>query len=210
MEKLVNKTLWTTSAVLYVMLAVKCAMVWEGGNGAARLGAMLPTLSALPLLTSFCLWLIGKFQQKLIIDADGTSALRRVVWLTLVLCIYIYGLLLFVPSKIQVHITFTICGTGAFMMSLGLAMPKLRRNRLAGARYSWTLTDPEVWNKSNAVGGVYTFLVGLLLVVSGAIPQRRVGSPFTTLEIWAILLYVVLLTLHSRLIALKHGDRKTE
>ena len=86
---------------------------------------------------------------------------------------------------------------------LGLLMPKLKRNRIAGARYSWTLADAGVWSDSNRVGGRYTIAMGIVLLVSTFIPQTR-AMIFSTFEIWAFIVYVVALTLHSRLIALRY------
>lgn len=210
MEKLVDLKLKLGSLVLYAMAAVKCVMVWDGGDGAAKLGAILPGLLALPVINSVVLWLIGKFQDKLIIDADGTPALRRVLYITFGLFVYIYALMLFMPPEVKLHLRCTICGVGVFMVLLGLAMPKLPRNRLVGMRYSWTLTDPAVWKKSNVAGGVYTVLIGLALIVSGAIPQQRTSGPFTTLEVGAFVVYIMAMTLHSRIIALKAGIGRPE
>ena len=208
MEKLIDRTVWFASSLLYVLPAAKCVMLWDGGSGAAKVGAILPPLLLPPLLASLSLWLTGKFQHKIVIDGSGTPALRKAILLTLALFIYISAVILFVPPDAKLHMACIVCGIGVFMVLLGALMPKLPRNRLIGARYSWTVADPGVWKKSNAVGGVYTALLGTLLIVSGAIPQPR--SPFTAIEIGAVILYVALLTLHSRLIALKAGIGRPE
>ena len=88
------------------------------------------------------------------------------------------------------------------MVLLGAMMPKLQRNRLVGARFSWTLVNREVWQKSNRIGGVYTMLLGVFMIVSGVLTPAR-KTLFTTEEIWAIVIYIVVLTIHSRMIALK-------
>ena len=100
-------------------------------------------------------------------------------------------------------------GIGVFLIVLGLLMPHLKRNRVAGVRYSWTMTDPEVWRESNRVGGRYTVAMGILLGVSQFFPQRR-DMFFSTVELWAFVIYVVALTLHSRLIALRKNPPKEQ
>ena len=210
MEKLVNKKLWFESLALYAMFAAKCVLVWDGGNGAARLGSIILGLLMLPALTSAGLWLVGKLQSKIVIDEGGLPALRAVLHITVGLFAYIYALMLFAPPEAQLHLRCIVCGLGVFMVLFGMIMPKLPRNRFAGVRYSWTVADAAVWKKSNAVGGIYTVLMGALLIVSGAIPQERGASPLTSIEIWAFVFYIVLITLHSRLIAQKAGVGKGE
>ena len=114
----------------------------------------------------------------------------------------------FVALKFLVPIS---CGTAwvAFVLLLGALMPKLQRNRLAGARFSWTLVNREVWQKSNRIGGLYTMLLGAFMIVSGVLaPERK--ALFTSADIWAIILYIIVLTMHSRLIAVKIDPPKKQ
>ena len=203
MQKIITKTAWIIVALCYVPLCVKSVILWDGGNGAAKLGSVLPSYFMIPLITTALAWLAGKLQNKIVIDEDGIPALRRVVWLTLTLFLALSAFnvsLEYIPVRYMQYPI--ICGIGLFMVLLGALMPSLQRNRLAGARFSWTLVNREVWQKSNRIGGVYTMLLGAFLIASGALTKTR-KSVFTTAEIWAIVIYIVVLTFHSRLIALK-------
>ena len=203
MQKLITRTAWIIVILCYLPLCVKSCILWDGGNGAETLGKVLPSYFIIPLITTAFAWLTGKFQHKIVIDEDGIPALRRVMWLTLVLffAVSVFNVSIeYIPVRLLSRLV--ICGIGAFMTLLGALMPKLQRNRLAGARFSWTLVNREVWQKSNRIGGVYTMLLGVFMIVSGVLtPERK--ALFTTAEIWAIVIYIVVLTIHSRMIALK-------
>ena len=203
MQKVITKIAWIIVILCYVPLCVKSVILWDGGNGAATLGKVLPSYFIIPIITTAFVWLTGKLQNKIVIDEDGIPALRRVVLLTLAL---FFAVTVFNVSIEYIPVRFlsrlVICGIGLFMVILGALMPKLQRNRLAGARFSWTLVNREVWQKSNRIGGVYTMLLGGVMIVSGVLTPAR-KALFTTAEIWAIVLYIIILTIHSRLIALK-------
>lgn len=205
MKKLVNIYVWGMVGLLYAVLGAKCVMMWDGGRGAAALGANLPHYLVLPLLLTVGVALANWFESKILVDAEGAPQLRRVLLLTLALFVYIEGILLFIPFNAENRIRFLhllLSGFGVFLVALGLLMPHLKRNRIAGVRYSWTLTDPEVWRESNRAGGRYTIVMGILLGASQFFPQRR-DMFFSTVELWAFVIYVVALTLHSRVIAVK-------
>ena len=210
MQKLVNKYVWLMVGALYIPIAVKCVMMWDGGRGAAALGASLPSCFILPLLVTGLIALANWFENKIVVDADGTPQLRRVILLTIALFLYIHCALLLVPwtpenRNLLPRLIFV--GIGVFFVLLGVLMPHLKRNRVAGVRYTWTLLDPEVWRASNRIGGRYTIAMGAALLVSTFVPQQR-QMIFSTFEIWAFIIYVVALTLHSRLIALKKNPPK--
>ena len=205
MRKLVNKYMWMLAGALYVPVAVKCVMMWDGGNGAAALGAKLFHYLMLPLIVTAAVALMNRLESKILIESDGAPPLRRVLLLTGALFLYIQTLSLMIPFRrdtARLITTLVCCGIGVFFLLLGVLMPYLKRNRLAGVRYSWTLTDPEVWRDSNRVGGRYTVAMGVIMLVSAFVPQQRVTF-FSTFEIWAFIIYVIALTLHSRVIALK-------
>lgn len=205
MQKLVNRHVWLAVAALYVPVAVKCAMMWDSGRGAAALGEHLPFYLMLPVLSTFGIALANWLEGKILVDPDGAPQLRRVLLLTLGLFFYIHCVTLLAPlaewtAKRLPKLIFV--GIGVFFVLLGILMPHLKRNRVAGVRYTWTLLDAEVWKESNRVGGRYTIAMGAALLISTFVPQQR-PMIFSTFELWAFITYVVALTLHSRLIALR-------
>jgi uncharacterized membrane protein len=210
MNKLVNKHVWLLTAALYLPVAAKCVLMWDHGRGAAALGAHLPGFLVLPLIVTVLVVLANILEAKIIVDADGTPQLRRVLLLTVAVFLYIHCVTLLMPfsrENVRLLPRLIFIGIGVFFVILGILMPELKRNRVAGVRYSWTLLDPVVWRESNRVGGKYTVAMGILLLVSTFIPQRR-EMIFSTFELWAFIVYVVALTLHSRLIAVKINPPK--
>ena len=211
MQKLVNRYVWLMTAALYLPVAAKCVMMWDSERGAAALGERLPTYLVLPLLVTVGIVLANYLERKILVDADGAPQLRRVMMLTIALFLYIHSLILLVPwtrENMNLLPKFIFVGIGVFFVLLGLLMPYLKRNRLAGVRYTWTLLDPAVWRESNRIGGRYTIAMGAALLVSVFVPQRR-PMIFSTFELWAFIVYVVALTLHSRLIAFKKNPPTT-
>ena len=57
--------------------------------------------------------------------------------------------------------------SGAFFVALGLVMPRVRRNRWVGVRTPWAMRSPEVWARTQRVGG-YAFLACGLVVLATA------------------------------------------
>lgn len=56
---------------------------------------------------------------------------------------------------------------GVLFIVLGNAMPKARRNDIFGVRTSWSMSDDEVWRKSQRFGGAASVGLGFMLVLSG-------------------------------------------
>ena len=210
MMKLVNKYVWLLTAALYLPVAVKCVLMWDHGRGAAELGAHLPGALILPLIVTGVVALANWFEKKIVIDEDGTPQLRRVLLLTVALFVYVQCVMQLIPpprEKNYLIPRLIFVGIGVFFILLGILMQKLKRNRVAGVRYSWTLADPVVWRESNRIGGRYTIAIGAILLISTFIPQQR-EMIFSTFEIWAFVIYAFALTLHSRLIAVKLNPPK--
>lgn len=59
--------------------------------------------------------------------------------------------------------------SGVLFVVLGNAMPKATRNDIFGVRTSWSMSDDEVWRKSQRFGGAATVCLGFMLVLSGCL-----------------------------------------
>jgi uncharacterized membrane protein len=58
---------------------------------------------------------------------------------------------------------------GVLFVLLGNWMPKLPQNWTAGVKFPWTLDDPEVWRRTNRLGGQLFVAEGLVLIVLGLV-----------------------------------------
>lgn len=59
------------------------------------------------------------------------------------------------------------CGVGLLFAVLGNVMPKFKSNFFAGTRTPWSLSDPDVWNRTQRLSGRIFFTLGLALLPTG-------------------------------------------
>ncbi|MDD7267733.1 MAG: SdpI family protein [Lachnospiraceae bacterium] len=58
----------------------------------------------------------------------------------------------------------TVAG-GLLLIVIGNFLPKLRRNRFAGLRTRWALTDDVVWQKSQRISGISAVIGGICMII---------------------------------------------
>lgn len=70
------------------------------------------------------------------------------------------------PGKLSV-VKIVIFLIGILFVFIGNMMPKVKNNYTFGLRTPWTLSDPDVWNKTHRLGGYLFFITGALTIISG-------------------------------------------
>lgn len=65
---------------------------------------------------------------------------------------------------------------GAFIFALGLIMPRLRQNGVAGIRTAWTLGNEEVWARTHRLAGYTMALGGLVTCAAGLAGGTAAGA----------------------------------
>lgn len=60
-----------------------------------------------------------------------------------------------------------VMAVGLLLVFLGNMLPKVKSNFFLGVKTPWTLSDPDVWNRSQRLGGRLFFLAGLAMMASG-------------------------------------------
>jgi uncharacterized membrane protein len=85
--------------------------------------------------------------------------------------IHVVTLLAGIYPSISGHVaTFITSGMGVLFILIGNSMGKIEQNWFVGLRTPWTLSDPEVWRKSQRLGGLLFVLGGIaILIISLAI-----------------------------------------
>ena len=63
---------------------------------------------------------------------------------------------------------------GLLFLFLGSLMGKVKPNFFMGIRTPWTISDPDVWNRTHRLGGGLFFLAGLVTVVSALLLPEAV------------------------------------
>jgi len=60
---------------------------------------------------------------------------------------------------------FVNIGIGALLVVLGNIMPKMRRNSLFGLRTKWSMSNDNVWQKSQRFGGIASVIAGFFMII---------------------------------------------
>lgn len=84
----------------------------------------------------------------------------------------------FRPGQIEVG-QLAVLMVGLISMVWGNLMPKLKNNYFIGIRNPWTLSDPDIWNRTHRIGGRIFFIFGLCVTIWALMP------------VWPLLIYLV-------------------
>lgn len=76
------------------------------------------------------------------------------------------------PGRISVGRVVTIA-IGILFVFLGNLMPKVKNNFFMGIRTPWTLSNPDVWNRANRLGGRLFFWFGLVIALSALLLSEK-------------------------------------
>lgn len=87
---------------------------------------------------------------------------------------------------------------GLLFCVIGNYMPKCPQSRTVGIKVKWALEDEENWNKTHRLAGVVWFISGLLIVVSGFLPQAVSVTVMFLIMTVAVIIPVVYSYLLSR------------
>lgn len=172
-----NKRFWIFIWVLALLPAVITAVVY------ARLPAMIPThwnlngtvtygskttmlmLAGMSPLMALLFWVIPKIDprkknyEKFRAYYDG-FILVLMLFLLMMDCIVLSESLW--PGHISVGRVVNMA-VGLLFIFLGNLLPKVKNNFFMGVRTPWTLSDPDVWNRTNRLGGKLFFWFGLVI-----------------------------------------------
>lgn len=92
---------------------------------------------------------------------------------------------------------------GAFIFALGLIMPRLRQNGVAGIRTAWTLGNEEVWARTHRLAGYSMAIGGVVTLMSGLVGGTSAGA----VALVALLLSSMVPAVYSYVLARKLARR---
>lgn len=151
--------LWLLALWPLVLVAMYYHLSLRWGRGETGVNAWLwllavpgPMLALLPRLGR------GRLRSRL-----ETAAL--VLLLLLDVCTTALTAGLFRPDEIA-WARMGIALIGLLYLSLGCEEGKWKPNEYMGIRTRWTLTDPDVWNRTQRLSGRLSFVSGLLILLS--------------------------------------------
>lgn len=103
------------------------------------------------------------------------KVMKLIMWtmpcVSLFLCITIYGYALGLKLDITV---LSMILLGIMFIFIGNYLPKCRQSYTVGIRCSWTLNDPENWEKTHRFAGHVFVLCGLLMILVSPL-ARKIG-----------------------------------
>ena len=89
-----------------------------------------------------------------------------------------------------------LVGVGVLFAWVGNLLPRIKSNFFMGFKTPWTLSDPNVWNRTNRLGGILMFALGVALVPCGLLLPERVclavvlGGTAVVVAVPSILSYI--------------------
>lgn len=92
---------------------------------------------------------------------------------------------------------------GAFIFVLGLIMPRLRQNGVAGIRTAWTLGNEEVWARTHRLAGYSMAIGGVITIVAGLVG----GIPAGAVALAALVISSIVPAVYSYFLARKLARR---
>lgn len=60
---------------------------------------------------------------------------------------------------------------GLLFIAMGILMPHFKRNYFVGIRTPWAIANDEVWKKTHELGGKLFIAVGIITIISAAMPN---------------------------------------
>jgi uncharacterized membrane protein len=104
------------------------------------------------------------------------NIMALVAFLTIAFLAALHGVILHASLEPSVSIMRPVWVlVGVFIGVLGLIMPRLRQNAVAGIRTAWTLASPEVWAKTQRVASYTMAGAGLVTIIAGLIGGSAAG-----------------------------------
>lgn len=98
--------------------------------------------------------------------------------------IHVVTLLAGIYPSINSHVaTFITSGMGVLFILIGNSMGKLEQNWFVGLRTPWTLSDPEIWRKSQRLAGLFFVLGGIAILIMSLAIQNSVALFITFMAV---------------------------
>jgi uncharacterized membrane protein len=159
-----------------------------------------PWAASFLLIFTLALWIFIRFVRKLLPRSDKarlTPELAAVVaMLTAVFLSAVHVLILRIAIAPGVDVTTSVyLLVGVLFVTIGLVLPRVRRNPIIGVRTPWTLRSDENWARTQRVAGYTMVLGGIGAAAAGAAGGVAGGiAAFTCLA--AASLFPVIYSLH--------------
>lgn len=96
------------------------------------------------------------------------------VWIIPVLSILLNSLIILKPAGLDIEVSQVVISIiSVVFIIIGNYMPKIEVNAFVGIRAPWINKNPEVWAKTNRLGGILFVLTGIINLITGFTPVGK-------------------------------------
>lgn len=121
--------------------------------------------------------------------------------------IHVVTLLAGLYPSISSHVaTFITSGMGVLFILIGNSMGKIEQNWFVGLRTPWTLSDPEIWRKSQRLAGLLFVLGGIAILIISLAIQNSIALFITFI---AVIFSVSIIPIGYSYVIAKKKERST-
>lgn len=170
-------------------------------------------LCSIQLVITVLIVAIALFPQYYAFHEENYPIIRKILLLLLIFIYYLNGIVwLLIYSRGSSAITFEKLfggGLGFFICLIACFMPKLPRNRIVGIRFSWTMSNDEVWKITQYYSAIEAMITGILLIMlSFFAPYKHINLLFIIIVVISI--WTIYSAIHSYFVAQKiHSDKNS-
>jgi uncharacterized membrane protein len=119
--------------------------------------------------------------------------------------IHVITLLAAIYPSINSHVaTFITSGMGVLFILIGNSMGKIEQNWFVGLRTPWTLSDPEIWRKSQRLAGILFVLGGIAILIISLTIQSSLALFITFMTV--VFSISIVPIVYSYILSLKKND----
>ena len=121
-------------------------------------------------------------------------------WLIPVISLFVNSLLLLKAAGLNIDIACAVIAMLSLMfIVIGNYLPKTEPNRYVGIRAPWINSNPDVWTKTNRLGGILLVIMGFINLICCFTPAGKYVFTISLALVTVItFVYSLVLAVHSR------------
>ena len=180
-------------AVFYTQLPQEIPMHWDfNGHVTYQSRSQIWWLAGISLIMGIVLYLLPKIDPRKANYQRFEGAYTACCLVIQLFMTLMTGVILvesFAPGSLSVE-KVVIGAMGLLFVFLGNFMPKIKSNYFIGFRTPWALSNPDVWNKTQRLGGLLFVLAGLVSMALALLPfssELRLGILLGALTVACII-----------------------
>ncbi|NOK57569.1 MAG: hypothetical protein GFH27_549303n165 [Chloroflexi bacterium AL-W] len=187
------------SVAIYHRLPKQLPAHWSA-SGAVIMGDRLSGVVSLPVVTTL-VWLLLSVLPRFDPRRNsydsfiGTYRLMTNATILFLAGLYIATLGAALGWSISVP-QIALVGSGLLLVVVGNEMGRVHMSSFVGVRTRWTMSDPEVWRRTNRVGARLMFVTGLLIVLVGLFSPVDIALPIMLAMIVSTTLFLLWYSYH--------------